>query len=183
LPHDPSRCSIEDCVIPPSQPATRQATVFGPVKQGRRPPRSRLVLDRAEHGGIIPSGRIPTTQTNHPVTLLRCPSYWRRYNNTLADRSPYLFYQHCQKRLPAIGICNRSLRKTSFAKYVVRWKAEFRLWQPNHFNLCRSGGWSKGGLCRRICSGSFQRSTGTPDHLTERLSWPSTHLSQSSSFS
>src|SRR3954464_7418942 len=51
----------------------------GPVNQGRRPPRQRLVLDRAEHGGIIPSGRKPTTQTNHPVTLLRCPSYWGRY--------------------------------------------------------------------------------------------------------
>jgi DNA-binding transcriptional LysR family regulator len=40
----------------------------------------RLVLDRAEHGGIILSGRKPTTQTNHTVTPLRCPSYWWRYN-------------------------------------------------------------------------------------------------------
>src|SRR5918993_3003042 len=58
----------------------------GPVKQGRRSmgagthARQRLVLDRAEHGGILPSDRKPTTQTNHPVTLLRCPSYGWRYN-------------------------------------------------------------------------------------------------------
>ena len=33
----------------------------GPVKQGRTPPRQRLLLDWAEHGGILPSGRKPTT--------------------------------------------------------------------------------------------------------------------------
>ena len=38
------------------------------------------MLDRAEHGGILPSGRKLTTQTHHPVTLLRCPSYWWRYS-------------------------------------------------------------------------------------------------------
>jgi hypothetical protein len=128
---------------------------------------------------------LPGSRFGQGMIRLGCACQRRNllFHNTLADRSPYLFYQHCQKRLPAIGICDRSLRKTSFAKYVVRWKAEFRLRQPNHFNLCRSGGWSKGGLCRCISRGSFQRSTGTPDHLTERLSWPSTHLSQSSSFS
>jgi hypothetical protein len=63
--------------IPPSRPATRQAAARRTGQAG--PPRQRLVLDRAEHGGILPSGRKPTTQTNHPITLLRCPSYWWRY--------------------------------------------------------------------------------------------------------
>src|SRR4051795_9878594 len=65
-------------IPPPDLPLGRPPRA-GPVKQGRRPPRQRLVLDRAEHGGILPSGRKPTTPTNHPVTLLRCPSYWGRY--------------------------------------------------------------------------------------------------------
>src|SRR5687768_1616489 len=66
-----------ELTIPPSRPATRQAAARRTGQAG--PPRQRLVLDRAEHGGILPSGRKLTTQTHHPVTLLRCPSYWWRY--------------------------------------------------------------------------------------------------------
>jgi len=46
------------------------------------------VLDRAEHGGILPSGRKPTTQTNYTVTLFRCPSYWWRYKPNTSKPAP-----------------------------------------------------------------------------------------------
>jgi hypothetical protein len=40
-----------------------------------------------ERGGILPSGRTPTTQINHSVTVLRCSRYWWRYTMTSLSSS------------------------------------------------------------------------------------------------
>ena len=47
----------------------------GPVKQGRRPPRQRLVLDQTEHAGNIPVVGESITRAVS-VTPAVCPIYW-----------------------------------------------------------------------------------------------------------
>ena len=53
----------------------------GPVKQGRRPPRQRLVLDQTEHAGNIPVVAESITRAVS-VTPAVCPIYWWQNNFT-----------------------------------------------------------------------------------------------------
>ena len=54
--------------IPPSRPGDARPTRAGQVRQGRRPPRQRRVLDRTEHAGIL----VHAGSTTQAVVRNRC---------------------------------------------------------------------------------------------------------------
>jgi len=71
---DPAVRSERDRSRRPDLSNTKPARA-GLVRQGRRPPRQRLVLDRTEHAGTIPLVGENTIRAAS-VTPAACPSYW-----------------------------------------------------------------------------------------------------------
>ena len=67
--------------IPPSRPGDARPARAGQVRQGRRPPRQRRVLDRTEHAGIL----VHAGSTTQAVVRNRC-----RVSNLLVAEHPDL---------------------------------------------------------------------------------------------
>ena len=106
--------------LPNDQPARA-----GSVKQGRRPPRQRLVLDRTEHAGNIRlSGKHNLTNF---VTPAACPIYWWQNRRCFTLLTPGL-RQCCDfgiKPLPRLTkgkgeMAIRLLRKRSTAARLLQ---------------------------------------------------------------